>query len=423
MVRIPGTGITRLATLAVGAVTMIGALALPAPAADAATSALGPGAGVWTSSTVPMPPDADANNKDLTGISCSSTTQCAAVGNYFSLDLSATAPAVLNLSGTTWAAHRAPTPDPLVPDESNQVALAGVSCPAADRCFAAGNQNTVSQEGILLGWDGSSWSAEYAPVPADAQPGDPQAFLHNVSCATSSWCVAVGQYADDSGNMRGLLDTWNGQAWTASAAPAPPGVTYLGGVVAVLNAVSCASPGACVAGGLIQDQLGRYQPYVVRLSAGTWDPVQVSLPADASQGPGPYPLAIIYGVSCAMRVQCVAVGIYYDSSGNQQGLLLIRRGAGWQAIKAPVPADAASNPFLQLNAVSCPTPGVCYVAGSYETPAGPQGLILSGIGNSWKPAASLTSTYSLTGISCLLPLRCLAVGGQSYSDPILVTGP
>jgi len=200
-------------------------------------------------------------------------------------------------------------------------------------------------------------------------------------------------------------------------------VTYLGGVVAILNAVSCASPGACVAGGTIQDQLGRFQPYVVRLSAGTWDPVQVSLPADASQGPGPYPLAAIYGVSCARLVWCVAVGIYYDSSGNQQGLLLIWHGAGWQAIKAPVPADAASNPFIQLNAVSCPTPGVCYVAGSYETSAGPLGLILSGIGNRWKPAASLTSTYDLTGISCLLPLRCFAVGRQSYSDPILVTGP
>jgi hypothetical protein len=423
MVRIPGTGIARLATLAVGAVTMVGALALPVPAADAATRAFGFGAGVWTASTVPMPPDADANNKDLTGISCSSTTECAAVGTYFSLDLSATAPAALNLSGTTWAARQAPTPDPLVPDENDQVALAGVSCPAADRCVAAGSQNTVNQEGILLAWDGSSWSAEYAPVPADAQPGDPQASLYSVSCATSSSCVAVGQYTDNAGNQRGLLDTWNGQAWTASAAPAPPGVTYLGGVVAALHAVSCASPGACVAGGSIQDQSGRFQPYVVRLSAGTWDPVHVSLPADASQGPGPYPLATIYGVSCAMLGQCVAVGIYYDSGGNQQGLLLIGRGAGWHAIKAPVPADAASNPFVQLNAVSCPAPGVCYVAGSYEASAGPLGLILSGIGNSWKPAASLTSTYDLTGISCLLPLRCLAVGRQSYSDPILVTGP
>jgi hypothetical protein len=288
MVRIPGTGIARLATLAVGAVIMVGALALPVPAADAATRAFGFGAGVWTASTVPMPPDADANNKDLTGISCSSTTECAAVGNYFSLDLSATAPAALNLSGTTWAAQRAPTPDPLVPGENDQVALAGVSCPAADRCVAAGGQNTVNQEGILLAWDGSGWSAEYAPVPADAQPGDPQASLYSVSCATSSSCVAVGQYTDNAGNQRGLLDTWNGQAWTASAAPAPPGVTYLGGVVAALHAVSCASPGACVAGGSIQDQSGRFQPYVVRLSAGTWDPVQVSLPADASQGPGPY---------------------------------------------------------------------------------------------------------------------------------------
>jgi hypothetical protein len=96
-----------------------------------------------------------------------------------------------------------------------------------------------------------------------------------------------------------------------------------------------------------------------------------------------------------MLSQCVAVGIYYDASGNQQGLLLIWRGAGWQAIKAPVTADAASNPFAQLNAVSCPTSGVCYVAGSYETSGGPLGVILSGIGNSWKPTASLTSTYDL----------------------------
>jgi hypothetical protein len=79
--------------------------------------------------------------------------------------------------------------------------------------------------------------------------------------------------------------------------------------------------------------------------------------------------------------------------------------------------------FVQLNAVSCPTPGICFVAGSYETSAGPLGLILSRIGNSWMPAASLTSTYDLTGISCLLRQHCFAVGQQSYSDPILVTGP
>src|SRR5258708_8208821 len=103
---------------------MSGSFAFPAPAADAATSALGPGAGVWTSSTVPMPPDADANNKDLTGISCSSTTQCAAVGNYFSLDLSATPPAVLNLSGTTCAAQQEPTPARLVSDQRDHGALA-----------------------------------------------------------------------------------------------------------------------------------------------------------------------------------------------------------------------------------------------------------------------------------------------------------
>jgi hypothetical protein len=421
MVRTPGRGIARLTTLAVVAVTMAGALALPASAADAA-SASGPGAGVWTASTLPMPSDAGANGKDLTGISCSSTTQCAAVGNYFSTPLSGPAPAVLNLSGTTWAAQRAPTPGPLAPHRG-QAPLNGVSCPAPDLCFAVGWQYTGITEGTLLSWDGSGWSSQYAPVPADAQSDNPQASLYSVSCATSSSCVAVGQYQDSAGNERGLLDTWNGQAWTASAAPAPSGVTYLGYVVAGLRAVSCASPGACVAGGYIQDQSGALQPYVVRLSAGAWDPVQVSLPADASQGGGPFTPAIIDGVSCSAPVQCVAVGSYYDSSGNQQGLLLILRGSGWQAIEAPAPADAASNPFVQLNAVSCPTPGICFVAGSYETSAGSLGLILSKTGNSWEPAASLTSTYDLTGISCLLPLQCFAVGWQSYSNPILVTGP
>lgn len=414
----------RVRALTVGIVVAAMALTATAPAVGAATSRSGLTSDDWTASTLPMPGNADANgnNNNLMGISCSSVTQCAAVGSYpENSGPNVTAPVVLNMSGTTWVAQQAPTPVLLT--QFTRPRLVGVSCPSESQCFGVGTYFDGGNQGMVLAWDGSSWSAAQAPVPADASP-NPGIDLYGVSCATTSSCIATGQYQDNLGNQRGLLLTWSGQEWTASAAPPLPGVKSNGFVVSALMAVSCASPDACFTGGYIQDRLGNLLPYLVGWSDGEWHPVQVTLPPDAAKGKTNQQQAMIKGLSCASATDCVAIGFYNDTSGNEQGLLLTWNGDDWTSAKAPLPADAGSNPWVELNGVSCPTAVACYVAGTYEdSDSQPFGLILQGAGSSWEPVASLTATYNLAGISCPAADQCFAVGQQPDSDPILVTGP
>src|SRR5437588_341893 len=65
--------------------------------------------------------------------------------------------------------------------------------------------------------------------------------------------------------------------------------------------------------------------------------VELSPPAGAGSNPG----AVAAGVSCASAGNCAAVGIYTDSSGNQQGLLLTETSGNWDTgVEAVPPANA-----------------------------------------------------------------------------------
>src|SRR5262249_32751312 len=55
-------------------------------------------------------------------------------------------------------------------------------------------------------------------------------------------------------------------------------------------------------------------------SAGNWTAAEAALPAHAANGPNRY--VDLNSVSCSSAGNCSAVGLYIDSSGNYQGLLL-----------------------------------------------------------------------------------------------------
>src|SRR4051794_36806550 len=111
-------------------------------------------------------------------------------------------------------------------------------------------------------------------------------------------------------------------------------------------------------------------------AAGTWAPgVKATLPANAATKPG----VVLSEVSCASPGNCAAVGTYYDSSGLIQGLLLSQSSGKWSpGVQARPPADASVNPRVFLTGVSCGAPGNCAAVGSYYDSAGnQQGLLLT----------------------------------------------
>jgi hypothetical protein len=399
--------------VAVSAVMAAGPPALAMPAVAAAAS---PAASplVWTAETLPNPPGAVSNSFQPVALSCSSATDCVGGGGYAATGISRPA-ALLTLTGTSWTAAQAPLPADAV--TAGQSATVGsVSCPSAAICFAGGNyrQTPGDNQGMLLSLSGGTWSAMTAPLPANATP-NPDVTVGGMSCPSTTRCTAVGQYSDATGDQFGLILRLAHGKWTAAAAPVPAGSAAVGS----LEAVSCPSTARCFAGGWQQAE-GTFvqQPVLLTWSRHKWRVVHVSLPANAAANP----FATIAAVSCPTVKRCIAAGFYVDAAGNEQGVLLSWSGKQWTSQEAPLPADTATQPQVQLNAASCPTASSCIVGGTYVTASNTSvGLILSRTGTTWTAAAAPASAFHLHGVSCLSATSCVALS-WGLGRPVALTG-
>jgi hypothetical protein len=186
----------------------------------------------------------------------------------------------------------------------------------------------------------------------------------------------------------------------------------------MLTGVSCPSTTLCFAAGTYGSG-AQTEPLILRWSSGKWAVVKVPLPAGAATSPQ----IVMGGLSCPGTTHCVAVGSYFDTNGHEQGVLLTRSGTTWTAAKAPLLAGAAGNPWVSLNAVSCPTASQCTVGGGYQnTAAQSEGLLLVWSGKTWKAEPTPRGAYMVKGISCPTTTRCVAVS-PDVNGPVALTGP
>jgi len=154
----------------------------------------------------------------LNGISCTSATQCAAVGDY---SASLTQYGLIEqLKGGAWSASKAP--------KSVNGMLSGVSCPATALCVAVGQ--LLNGHSLVERWSGGTWTAAAAPAPGTTS------WLDGVSCASATHCVAIGGTPVPSESA--FVDTLNGTTWTKTA---QTGKSFK---VGALFAVSCFSTSA-----------------------------------------------------------------------------------------------------------------------------------------------------------------------------------
>ena len=116
-----------------------------------------------------------------------------------------------------WAPTQSPAPaGPDAPGTNPGTDLNATSCASAVFCAAVGTyEDTGSHNrGLLEALAGGSWSAQEAPLPANADPSFPDPSFKDVSCPTEGWCVAAGYYFDSSGGIYTSFDTLAGGRWT-----------------------------------------------------------------------------------------------------------------------------------------------------------------------------------------------------------------
>jgi hypothetical protein len=307
-------------------------------------------------------------------VACPSATGCVVTGYYTGGGSPEHQHGLLLAGhGSSWTAIRAPLPAPASPSPatgaSGDAGLWDVSCPSSTVCVAAG---FYDRHGLLLTGHGSSWTAIRAPLPARAAANS-QADLYRVTCPSITTCVAAGDYDITAHSADGLLVTRHGSSWTATEAPLP--VTAGASPDPGITGVSCGSTTACAAVGYYTDPAGQEQGLLLTGHGSSWTATRASRPAGARPG------AYLNGVSCPAPAACLAVGYYTGSSGSKQGLLLQRRGSSWTASTAPLPPGAATDPGAYLNGLACTSISACLAAGAYTDSSGHgQGVLLPGPG-------------------------------------------
>ena len=238
-----------------------------------------------------------------------------------------------------------------------------------------------------------------------APTGQASFHLDRVSCATSTFCMAVGsrgyRKSGIDNSSKTLGERWNGSTWSIVASPNGPA-----GTSTALHDVSCPGPSFCMAVGGAG----------TRAFTATWNGSKWSTVTSAN--PSGVQYDYLNGVSCTSSQSCVAVGLQFTPDGRGPTLMERWNGKAWSILDAPTPEG--NNP-VALNSVSCPQATNCFAAGSFDLggPGRPAAVLLHWNGKTFTLAypGGSKEVDVLVGVSCVNPSSCIAVGRAQTVNP------
>jgi hypothetical protein len=360
--------------------------------------------------SIQQPPSPAVPNGVLSAASCSSSDACTAVGRF--VDGSGVrAMLVERWNGRRWLIQ--PTPKPFRATGSY---LVGISCPSRTTCVAVGTliDHTGELRPLVEVWDGRGWKAQSAPVPAGARGGS----LRAVSCRSIEECSAVGSLVDRAHHQVALVERLDRSQWSVQAITTPRGAQQ-----SWLSGISCASGTACMAVGFASEG----GPLIERWDGNAW-----SIQRAAGGG-------ILGDVSCASATACTAVGsrTYHPLAERWNGSSWSIQGTARPA--QPIATSAIDSVLSGLSTVSCSASGSCSAIGSADLYCGPSHpcphpvtamLAESWDGGRWTlttpsapagNAADDSVAPTLSGVSCVAAGGCIAVGQYNTVAGVEVT--
>jgi len=193
------------------------------------------------------PTVASSVDTSLSSVSCISATACVAVG-YFDFgagcDSDLVTPCNLVSLVERWNGNKWSVQRPLRTRGATRTELSGVSCTSNTFCAAVGGFATTAihsaNSALAEVWNGATWTIHRAPKPRGARV----ATLNGVSCTSSTACAAVGSFTNSAGQQGTFVERWSGTMWSIQSTSKPRGATGV-----VLQGVSCRSSTACTAVG------------------------------------------------------------------------------------------------------------------------------------------------------------------------------
>jgi hypothetical protein len=356
-----------------------------------------------TPSTVPLA------QMDLSGVSCTSTTTCMAVG-YYDDSVGGSLPLAELWNGSGWTIE--PTPN-----RGYGSKLQDVSCTSSQWCMAVG---TYAGGYLAEEWNGTTWSIVPLPSPAG---GPTNVGLSGVSCYTNTQCLAVGETTSGA-----FAEVWSGDVspvWRLVNPPqSVPGVGTFGFADATCtrgNPFSCwVVGGTCLTTPFVWSACGNgNDSYVLEYYQA---PGLALAHVNLSDGLG------VQAISCPSTASCMAVGANSsdapvnhdwqpDAFAWQAFDATPTNPAGWTSQQLPV-LDPSPSPgdSGQFWGVSCVSALSCAAVGT-----NPRGGTLAELWNASTSTWSVQTTPNPPGallspgdlflhdVSCVFGM-CMAVG-------------
>ena len=256
-------------------------------------------------SAMASPDRSGATDSQLAAISCTSASNCFAVGRSRAGSSAKTLAERWN--GTHWSIVASANPS-----NGADAALNAVTCTSVSSCIAVGDQNAGTTKPLAERWNGATWSI--VPIPNGSRD---QNSLSDVHCTSATNCVAVGS-SESSGIVYNeaieipLVERWNGTKWSVMSTPTLAPSHYMDS----LSGVACTSATSCYALGTV----------VAHWNGTTW-----SVMAHSSSVRGD-------AIVCTSDSNCIAVG--GTTKTLAAALFLGRFGAD----RAPGDASGTSSP-------------------------------------------------------------------------------
>lgn len=352
-----------------------------------------PAAAAAQSPAVPQP----GSSSELHAVTCTSASNCWAVGDYGNGPLDASE--ALHWDGSAWTLVS--TPNPAGAPNGHDI-LYGVTCVSATDCWAVGEsgEGIIQHRTLALHWNGSAWAQVATPNPG----GPPGAwFLAGVSCTAAGNCWAVGHHARPHGDNVNMALHWNGTSWSWVATPEPHKSS--GGYIRQLNAIRCVSRTDCWAVGSWasppHNQVSGTEAF--RWTGTRWTSVSTPkvgaevgvactarancwavTPGDTTMhwtgtrwSPVGTPQSAskqnrLLGVTCARATECWATGMLdaTGAAGTAQLTDMLRwNGTKWTRLATPNPGGSTeqvdNGPLNELDSVACGSPDNCWAVGNY----------------------------------------------------------
>jgi hypothetical protein len=379
-------------------------------------------------SIVDSPNAPDAQTVHISGVTCVSPSDCWAVGHYD--NDSAYQTLIERWDGTSWAIVSSPNTS-----ATQYNVLSGVTCSSASDCWAVGSytQSGINQT-LIERWDGTSWTI----VPSPNVNPSGHNLLTGVTCVSTSDCWAVGYYHQYiGGNLLSgvsIIERWDGTSWAIVDSP-NPGPAQRN----VLTGVTCVSAGECWVvghqnvGGSILAGEGQLtgeavsRPLIERWDGTSWAIVDSPNTTAAQR-------TVLTAVTCVSAGDCWAVG--YRSSGVAETMYpqvrditktigatsqtLVERwdGTSWAVVDSPNTGLTQRN---LLTGVTCVSVSVCWAVGSYNNGTAYQTLIQRWNGTSWAIVSSANATTQdnrINGLTCVSATECWAAGTSAQGSLI-----